>query len=60
MTTQAVIDVLTERLVIIKGDNRLSPETQSHAMMLMKILLRSSLSSRQLLENHHLTDVAFK
>ena len=50
---------LTERLIIVKGSDRLSQEAQSNATMLMKILLRSSLSSRQVLETHRLTDEAF-
>ncbi|CAF4721648.1 unnamed protein product, partial [Rotaria magnacalcarata] len=41
---------LTQRLIIVKGDDRLSHEAQHNATMLMNILLRSSLSSRQVLE----------
>ena len=50
---------LTDRLIVVKGDDRLSQEAQYNATMLMNILLRSSLSSRQVLENHRLTDEAF-
>ncbi|CAF2861687.1 unnamed protein product [Rotaria sp. Silwood2] len=50
---------LTQRLIIVKGDDRLSKEAQYNATMLMNILLRSSLSSRQVLEIHHLTNEAF-
>ncbi|CAF3867330.1 unnamed protein product [Rotaria sordida] len=50
---------LTQRLIIVKGDDRLSREAQYNATMLMNILLRSSLSSRQVLEVHRLTDAAF-
>ena len=50
---------LTERLIVVKGDDRLSQEAQYNATMLMNILLRSSLSSRQVLEVHRLTDEAF-
>ncbi|CAF3316832.1 unnamed protein product [Rotaria socialis] len=50
---------LTQRLIIVKGDDRLSHEAQHNATMLMNILLRSSLSSRQVLEIHRLTDEAF-
>jgi DNA-directed RNA polymerase II subunit RPB1 len=50
---------LTQRLVIVKGDDRLSREAQHNATMLMNILLHSSLSSRQVLEVHRLTDEAF-
>ena len=54
------IQQLTQRLIVVKGDDRLSHEAQSNATMLMKILLRSALSSRQVLETHRLTDVAFQ
>ncbi|CAF4100212.1 unnamed protein product, partial [Rotaria sordida] len=50
---------LTQRLIIVKGDDRLSHEAQYNATMLINILLRSSLSSRQVLEVHRLTDEAF-
>lgn len=50
---------LTNNLTIVKGDDRLSQEAQYNATMLMNILLRSSLSSRQVLEIHRLTDEAF-
>jgi DNA-directed RNA polymerase II subunit RPB1 len=50
---------LTQNLIIVKGDDRLSREAQHNATMLMNILLRSSLSSRRVLEIHRLTDVAF-
>ena len=54
------VQQLTEKLLVVKGDDRLSHEAQSNATMLMKILLRSSLSSRQVLETHRLTDLAFQ
>ena len=54
------IEQLTQRLIVVKGNDRLSKEAQSNATMLMKILLRSALSSRQVLETHRLTDVAFR
>ena len=54
------IQHLIERLIVVKGEDRLSREAQSNATMLMKILLRSGLSSRQVLETHRLTDVAFQ
>ena len=41
------------------GDDRLSLEAQNNATLLMNILLRSSLCSRQVLEVHHLTNEAF-
>ncbi|CAF4361552.1 unnamed protein product [Rotaria sp. Silwood2] len=50
---------LTQHLIVVKGDDRLSREAQYNATMLMNILLRSSLSSRQVLEFHRLTNEAF-
>ncbi|CAF4394050.1 unnamed protein product, partial [Rotaria sp. Silwood2] len=50
---------LTKHLISVKGDNRLSKEAQYNETMLMNILLRSSLSSRQVLEIHRLTNEAF-
>jgi DNA-directed RNA polymerase II subunit RPB1 len=46
------LERLTERLIVVKGDNRLFQEAQFNATMLMNIFLRSSLSSRQVLEIH--------
>ncbi|CAF3897966.1 unnamed protein product [Rotaria sp. Silwood1] len=46
--------------MIVKGDDRLSKEAQYNATMLMNILLLcASLSSRQVLEIHRLTNEAF-
>jgi len=50
---------LLQRLIIIKGNDRLSQEAQHNATMLMNILIRSSLCSRQVLQVHHLTAEAF-
>ncbi|CAF3626686.1 unnamed protein product [Rotaria sp. Silwood1] len=50
---------LIQHLIIVRGDDRLSREAQSNATMLMNILLRSSLSSRQVLDVHRLTAEAF-
>ncbi|CAF3875482.1 unnamed protein product [Rotaria sp. Silwood1] len=51
---------LTKHLMIVKGDDRLSKEAQYNATMLMNILLLcASLSSRQVLEIHRLTNEAF-
>ncbi|CAF3252709.1 unnamed protein product [Rotaria sp. Silwood2] len=53
------LDELMRRLLIIKGNDRLSQEAQHNATMLMSILIRSSLCSRQVLQVHHLTADAF-
>ncbi|CAF0756618.1 unnamed protein product [Adineta steineri] len=50
------LEKLIERLIIISGNNLLS---QYNSTMLFNILLRSSLSSRQVLQFHHLTNEAF-
>ena len=49
---------LIKRLVIIKGNDHLSLAAQENATLLMSILLRSSLCSKQILEHHHLTSEA--
>ena len=54
------VEQLTQRLIVVKGNDPLSLEAQSNATMLRKILLRSSLSARQVLQTHRLTDVAFQ
>ncbi|CAF1186930.1 unnamed protein product [Rotaria sp. Silwood1] len=53
------LEELIKRLIIIKGNDRLSQEAQHNAIMLMSILIRSSLCSRQVLQVHHLTADAF-
>ncbi|CAF1142802.1 unnamed protein product [Rotaria sordida] len=53
------LEELIKRLIIIKGNDRLSQEAQYNATMLMNILIRSSLCSRQVLQVHHLTAEAF-
>jgi DNA-directed RNA polymerase II subunit RPB1 len=50
---------LMQRLIIIKGNDHVSQEAQRNATMLMNILIRSSLCSKQVLQIHHLTTEAF-
>ncbi|UJR32543.1 hypothetical protein I4U23_020005 [Adineta vaga] len=50
---------LTERLTVIKGTDSISHEAQYNATLLMNILVRSSLCSKQILQEHHLTSEAF-
>jgi DNA-directed RNA polymerase II subunit RPB1 len=50
---------LTRRLTIVKGNDNLSQEAQQNATMLMNILIRSSLCSRQAIDVHRLTNEAF-
>ncbi|KNC87399.1 hypothetical protein SARC_00490 [Sphaeroforma arctica JP610] len=50
---------LSDRLQMIKGEDDISRQTSESATMLFKILLRSTLCSRTLLERHHMTSEAF-
>ena len=50
---------LTDKLVIVGGEDRLSKEAQTNATLLMNILLRSYLSSKRITEEYKLSDEAF-
>jgi DNA-directed RNA polymerase II subunit RPB1 len=50
---------LTEKLVIVTGEDRLSKEAQTNATLLMGILLRSYLSSKRITEEFKLSEEAF-
>ena len=50
---------LTKRLIVIRGNDPLSIEAQENATMLFSILLRSSLASKSIIEEHHLNREAF-
>eukprot|EP01134_Creolimax_fragrantissima_P005297 CFRG5297T1 len=50
---------LSDRLQMVKGIDDISKQTSESATMLFKILLRSTLCSRSLLERHHMTSEAF-
>ncbi|CAF0829448.1 unnamed protein product, partial [Didymodactylos carnosus] len=52
-------NLFEKRLLIIKGNDYLSKEVQSNAITLLKILIRSTLSSKRIIKDHHLTDEAF-
>lgn len=53
------LNELIQRLSMTKVNHHLSQEDQYNRNMLMNILLRSSLCSRQVLQKHHLTSEAF-
>lgn len=50
---------LLDNCIVIPGDDRLSKEAQYNATLLFKILVRSSMASKVLLEKHHFTKDAF-
>ncbi len=50
---------LSEKLVIVAGQDRISQQAQYNATLLTNILLRSMLSSRQMAEQHRLNGEAF-
>lgn len=45
---------LRKRLIVVKGDDDLSKEAQKNATLLFKILLRSTLASKRVIEEYHL------
>ena len=50
---------LTKRLLVVKGDDKLSKEAQLNATMLFQIHLRSTLCSKRVIEEFRLTSEAF-
>jgi DNA-directed RNA polymerase II subunit RPB1 len=50
---------LSDKLVIVGGEDRLSKEAQTNATLLMNILLRSYLSSKRITEELKLSEEAF-
>jgi len=53
------IEELGKRLVVVRGDDAISREGQSNATLLFRMHVRSTLASRNILEEHHLTREAF-
>ena len=51
---------LSKKLVIVKGEDKLSMEAQKNATLLFNILLRSVLSSKKMSEEHRLSSEAFE
>lgn len=51
---------LSKKLVIVKGEDKLSMEAQRNATLLFNILLRSVLSSKKMAEEHRLSSEAFE
>ncbi|KAK4688584.1 DNA-directed RNA polymerase II subunit RPB1, partial [Tremellales sp. Uapishka_1] len=50
---------LLQRLVVVRGDDKISKENQRNATLLFSILLRSHLATRRILEEYHLNREAF-
>ena len=54
------VRTLSEKLVIVKGDDELSKQAQINATLLFNILLRSTLCSKRMAEEHKLSVEAFE
>ena len=51
---------LTNKLIIVSGEDRLSVEAQNNATMLFNVHLRSTLCTKRVIEEHYLTSQAFQ
>ena len=51
---------LSKKLMIVKGDDELSRQAQINATLLFNILLRSTLCSKRMAEEHKLSVEAFE
>jgi len=54
------LERLKEKMVVINGRDSLSLEAQKNATSLMNVLLRSTLSSKRVTEEYHLTAFSFE
>jgi DNA-directed RNA polymerase II subunit RPB1 len=54
------IEALSQKLVIVCGEDHLSKEAQANATLLFNIHLRSTFASRRVIEDYRLTAQAFK
>ena len=50
---------LLDRLILVKGEDAISRETQKNALLLFSILVRSTLSSKRTLEEYRLNSQSF-
>ena len=50
---------LSKKLVVVKGQDRISKQAQENATMLFNILLRSTLCSKRVIDEHHMTTESF-
>lgn len=51
---------LSQKLVVVKGNDPLSLQAQENATLLFNIFLRSTLSTRRVAEDHKLSSEAFE
>ncbi|XP_038050606.1 DNA-directed RNA polymerase II subunit RPB1-like isoform X1 [Patiria miniata] len=50
---------LSKNLVVVKGEDRISKQAQENATLLFNMLLRSTLCSRRVIDEHHMTSESF-
>ena len=53
------VNKLLDRMIVVRGHDRLSQEAQSNATMLIKVQLRSQLAYKRLVNQHSLDQMAF-
>ena len=53
------VQELTKRLLVVKGDDKLSKEAQKNATMLFQCLIRSTLCSKKVIEEYRMTAESF-
>lgn len=51
---------LSEKLIIVGGEDRISKQAQYNATLLMNILLRSTLCAKKMASTHKLNQEAFE
>ncbi|KAI8099670.1 DNA-directed RNA polymerase II subunit RPB1 [Halteromyces radiatus] len=54
------ISSLAERLVVVRGSDKISAETQRNATLLFQMLLRSTFAVKRVVEEFHLSSQAFE
>ena len=50
---------LSKKLVVVKGEDRISKQAQLNATMLFNMLLRSTLCAKRVIDEHHMTMESF-
>ena len=58
--SSAGVKELSKKLVIVKGEDRISKQAQYNATILFNCLLRSTLCTKRVINEHHLTPEAFE
>lgn len=53
------VRLLTDNLIVVAGEDRLRKEAQKNATLLIKVLLRSFLNSKRIMEKYKMTGEAF-